>query len=237
MGKSKNNAGNEADEEGKLDRILQKIADMDKSLNFLSDKFDEFKKDLEQLHKDRKEDLKERRAMLSTLKDQQETIDMLKNEIEYLLIRDKANCAEVKGIPFSEAEDTDAICRVIANKVGCKLEKTDLVETFRIKSKIPNLQLIKIKFKDELRRNEFVSACKKARLKLSDINKGGQEQFYVNEELPWMIRKMFTKALAFKRNQGYKFCWVQKGRIFLRREADSQAIQIRNAEDLEKLRE
>lgn len=245
MGRPKKSNG-ENDDNGddmnvKIDRILQKlnkwedsvekIKDIEKSTAFISEGFENIKKEMREIKEDIKKERAENKELKKTVKNQGDQILQLNQNVEYLLAKEKAVCAEVKGISKTVGEDLYEITKKIANAAGFDIGKVDVKDCYRVKLHEKALPTFTIKFVDEVIRDRFVSEGRKKRLKLSDLNMGGAEPVYINEELTWHARKLYQEAIKFKKNESLKYCWVKKGKVFLRRTQDSEIKWIREIND------
>lgn len=166
MGNPKKENSSDITGENKLDLILKKITEMqkeiaiipeiEKGMNFLAMQFEEIKKEMEQYKINYKKEIKEKTLIKQQLTDQQAEIRELKNELEAVLIREKSNCAEIKGIPETQGEQINEIIKKIIRKTGPKIMDQNILKGYRIRSKHPNLHLINITFESETSKEELI---------------------------------------------------------------------------------
>ena len=57
-------------------------------------------------------------------------------------------------------------------------------------------------------------------------------KIFINESLTQKNKGMFTDCLKFKKYHSYKFLWTNAGKIFFRRNADSQVIPVNSSADI-----
>lgn len=219
----------------KLEKSINKIDEIEISVNFISDEFENLRKEIAEIKADIVNNRKENQELNRIIKIQKEELADLKQNMEYLLARDKAQNAEVKGVPRKEGENLKMITMEMARKAGIGLKEEDIQDIYRIKIKVSNMPLFMINFKLQKTKEDFVKACRKARLKLEDVGLGAKEPIFVNEDLTWNARKIFTAALVYKRKEGIQFCWTKGGKVFLRRSDTSKIKWIKDLDDLKEI--
>lgn len=244
MPRGKKNKGEEEseEEESKLDIIIkkltklqkevEKIGEMERALNATNVELEEMRREIGNW----KEEIKKSRGEIEKVKgkiDKQEIeAKVLRENIEYLLIKEKACLAEIKGIERVKGEILEEIVIAAATKGGIKLGNKDIQEVYRIQTRGKRDDIICVKFREERIRDDFVALCRKARISRDECGRVGKEPVYINESLPWATRKLFGEARFFIKKENYKFCWIKKGKIFIRKDTDSNIIWIKNNEDL-----
>ena len=57
-------------------------------------------------------------------------------------------------------------------------------------------------------------------------------KIFTNESLTQKNKGLFTDCLKFKKYHSYKFLWTNAGKIFFRRNADSQVIPVNSSADI-----
>ena len=61
-------------------------------------------------------------------------------------------------------------------------------------------------------------------------------KIFINEVLSAKQSTLFWQARSFKKDYNYRFIWTFNQKIYLRKDANSDAIIINSIEDLEKLK-
>lgn len=95
-----------------------------------------------------------------------------------------------------------------------------------------------IDFRSKSYRDSFLRAYKgnKDGIKTSDIGFDGIEStIYVNESLSQDTRRIFNATRKFSKENGYRYCWIQDGRVLLRRDETSGIVRITTEKDLARL--
>lgn len=181
--------------------------------------------------------------------------DKLKEQVAQL--QDKLNIQshhnlrsdlEILGVSEIPGENPYHLVLTTACKIGINLEEHDLDYVSRAgkldkdksqdSSKLP--RPLVVSFTRKYKREEFLRQAKTRRtLDSSDIvGSGPQRRVYVNERLTNEARQLFRFTRTWIRDNGYKYCWVRNGTIYIRKRdgrEGSPPIQVRSTECLQKL--
>ena len=57
---------------------------------------------------------------------------------------------------------------------------------------------------------------------------------YMNENLTSNVRKLHYEVRQFQRNHHYKFCWSRYGKIFLKKDTNSDTVSFTNLQEFDK---
>jgi uncharacterized phage infection (PIP) family protein YhgE len=144
---------------------------------------------------------------------------------------------EVQGVPFEQGEDTyDIVCR-IATALDCNIDNSDIEYCHRMRSnkrtplKPPT---IIAKFYSRQSVQSIIEKKKKKRsLTAKDIGfQHSENHVHINEHLTKHNKNLYWLARTFKKQANYKFAWTRAGRIFLRKDEQSDVIFIRKEGDI-----
>lgn len=97
-------------------------------------------------------------------------------------------------------------------------EKSTILIT--VEKDSPNHQLLK-----EIRRKNFSG---------SDFSINGTEKIFINESHPSQLYQLFKKTKQLKL-KGYRFVWIQSGRVLVKETENSKIIHIRNLDSLDSI--
>lgn len=166
---------------------------------------------------------------------------VLKDRIVALEQRERNSNIEITGFPQTSNENTRNIVEKIAFKVGLKLEVRDILACHRVPTRVPNKPPnIIAHLRDRLLRAQFVSACKnfnktKGYLSANIIHESlPNTKIYVNEHLSPDMKVLRATVKQKANESGYKYVWVEEGRIKVRRDKEKPLI-IRHPADLIKI--
>lgn len=148
---------------------------------------------------------------------------------------------EINGVPLNQPDDLTEIMRKVGIGISHPIAPADWSNVYRQhrqtnQDKPPSIIIF---FKDQLKRNDFLSAAKKVRgLTTTKIGITGEEKFiFVNENLTKARKKLFYTAKSFKAANNYKYLWTNKGKIYLRKTDGCQAINVNFYTNFDKINE
>lgn len=137
---------------------------------------------------------------------------------------------EINGIPLAQPDNLDDIAQKIGSTISCSISPDDWTKIYRQyrqsnQDKPPSIIIF---FKEASKRDEFLTAARKNRgLTTTKLGLIGNENFvFVNEHLTMARKKLFYTAKLFKSTNGFKYLWTSKGKIYLRKNDGSQAINV-----------
>uniref|UniRef100_A0A146MBL4 FP protein C-terminal domain-containing protein n=1 Tax=Lygus hesperus TaxID=30085 RepID=A0A146MBL4_LYGHE len=98
--------------------------------------------------------------------------------------------------------------------------------------------VLSLTFNRQSEKERFVSLARRKRdLSIRDIGimEGENNRIFVNESLTFAKRQILKQAKIFKRTHNYKFVWVRNGRVMMKKDENSNPLEIKKIEDLNKL--
>jgi regulator of replication initiation timing len=204
------------------------------SVNFMSEKFDSFGKQIQELItsvKNMKEENQILREQNTKLKSDIVLLDKRMNILEQKVIE---NYVEIMGVPEANNENCVKIIETIAEAVGVK---TTVIKAFRIKSKINNKsRKIIAELQSKQIKKEIMDNAKKSKLTGKLVNNNwNNDNIYINDSLTQYNRNLFFKTRVYARDFGYKFVWFKNLKLFIKKNENTNAIFIDNESSLFKL--
>ena len=67
---------------------------------------------------------------------------------------------------------------------------------------------------------------------MKNKNKIKKDRIYINESLTKENRQKFNNCLQYKKKHQFKYIWTKNGKTLLKKNDESKAIMISNADDL-----
>lgn len=138
----------------------------------------------------------------------------------------RRECLEIKGLQWSEFEDTDDLVSFVASEIDVKIDKGDISVSHRLSKATAEKPKPRIfvrfcsrKTRDQLFRN---------RAKLHNMKNG----IFIDESLSKENRVRFHKCLRFKKKNRYHSIWTRNGVTYLKKDVSSEIIAIRNDQDM-----
>jgi hypothetical protein len=236
------------------DKLKNALAPLSKSIEetktsvaFISNKYDELLAKMTKYDQERKDLVIENTSLRAELLDSSKQIKMLRDSINSLEQYTRRDCAEIRGIPYVEGENTNNIVMKLGEKIGVNLNKDDISTSHRLPIKrsrgeigmANNLKTppgIIVKFVKRDVRESFYRARKLLKdMTTRDLGYSGENRIFVNESLTQKNKDLFNECLKIKKDKGFRFLWTYAGKIFMRRNENSQVIHVTDASILQKI--
>ena len=109
----------------KMDEVIE-------SITFLSHKYDELYKRVEQLEAEKTAISSENKTLKDTLLQTTKALNKQADICDELEQYSRRDCVEIRGIPVKEDEDTNNLVCEIGAKIGIKLDREDISTSHRI---------------------------------------------------------------------------------------------------------
>jgi uncharacterized protein YoxC len=233
----------------KLSPILLTVNGLKDSVQFLSKKFDDVFKKVEELDNKvshvtlENKHLKAELLRLSTIVDQQS------NELDEIEQYSRRDCVEISGLPQENDEDLNKLVVKIGSLMDVELDERDISISHRLpKSRSENQQVNRsaanasAKIIVKFTRRDTKAKFYQGRLRLKDKTtrdlgflRSPEHKLYISESLSPRKNQLFKKCLKFKRDKFFRYIWTYNGRIYLRKNSTSPTHAINVVADLEKL--
>ncbi|CAK1591161.1 unnamed protein product [Parnassius mnemosyne] len=218
---------------------LSSLKDIKSGLEFLSAEYDRMKKEL----KTSEEHIKSLSAENSNLHTK---VNELSNRLVLLEQYSRETNIEVNGVPESKTENLINVAKQICNTVSIS---TDLIESAtctRVRkmndsNKRPRAIIIKlpsVKTRDEILAAVTQFNKKNASNKLNTGHLGyieNKSPIFVSEHLAPYFKALHARTRQVAREKQYDFVWIRNGRIFVRKNDQSPAKQIKCYDNLNRL--
>nr|XP_037289565.1 uncharacterized protein LOC119183358 [Rhipicephalus microplus] len=145
----------------------------------------------------------------------------------------RLNNVEIKGVPVTQNEDCLAIVKTIGNAIGCSVSPSDLDVVHRVATKSKEKNII-ARFCCREKKGEFVRRARKARLRTGQSGFSGSTDaaVFVNDHLTVENKRLFSKALALKKEKSWQFLWTDNCQIKARQTSSSKVFILKSENDL-----
>lgn len=207
------------------------------SLDFFNKKYEEVKTDVEVLKKDN--------YLLKQQNDNYEiTIQELTNRISNTEQYLRENNLEFHGIPEHRGENLNNLMLQCSSVIASKITGSDIISCVRVAKQNKNSsqpRAIIAKFATVGCRDEFYSSVHRYnkanptnKLNTSLLGLGGDRKpVFVSEHLSPTNKYLHAAARKKAKELKYQFVWVRHARIYVRKDAESSHILIRNVNSLD----
>lgn len=222
--------------------VKQITSAIEKSQEFLSNKFDSIVKDFHELRKEN--DILKREV--TSLKQKQnsilKTVNILEHNVDKTNRHANRNSAVVLGVPFLPGEHTLEIVQKIVNCYGLNIEHSAIISAFRLAGKNNSrhsLVPIRVIFKDSYTK-EIIFAKKKEFDKLPSTSvdsklviNGNCTTITMRNELTPMSLELLNEMRLNQQKLGIKYVWASKeGNILVKKSEQSKPQLIKTRSDL-----
>lgn len=150
----------------------------------------------------------------------------------------RADSLEIHGLPAKDGEDLIKEVTEIGEALGVELQQYDIKCTFRLsvrhnwqqQSSTTRTPIAIVKFNNLNARGLLIKNRRHLRNAPESLKK-----VYLNENLTKQPRKLLGMAREYKKINKFDSCWTTNGKIYLKKDESSRAIQIASKDALDKL--
>lgn len=213
------------------------IKDFNKSYELLNDKLNENTGLLKEQTEKISEYIDKIDQLTSENKALKDRVQLLENKLDDSDQYSRRNCVEIQGVPVKD-NDVMQTVRDVGKALGLDIDDT-MVDSCHTLGKKPNSKDppgIIVKF---VRRMDADTLMAKRRAKRDfstrHLSLPTDNPIYLNESLTPLRRKLLAMARDEKRKQGYKWLWVRRGNIYLRKVDNGPVVVIKCLADLGKI--
>lgn len=201
------------------------LADLKKSTQFVSDRYDEINEKLNIIL----ELPKQHQKIIEDLENKEKRIVALEMKIAATEQNELKNSVEVTGFKVSTDEPPQEIANRITTAFGISLEPADKYKFLKpTDTKPPRLIF---NFKEENKKITMMMGKKNTNISLliADDNK----KFYVNDALTPYYKNLLWSTKIRAKEKNFKFIWYKNGKLLARKSEGSPITEIKNHYDLE----
>ncbi|KAF6216486.1 hypothetical protein GE061_000828 [Apolygus lucorum] len=212
----------------KIDGLVNDLADVKKSIVFMSEQFDSFCTELKTMREAMKQVSEENRQL-------KEITAVLKVKVDFLEQNTKRGDVVIDGIPETINENCLQIVQELSKVINVDVAP---ISAFRIGlNQDDKHRKILANLGSESARIAFVASAKKmSELKANSlIVSWPDHRIYVNENLTQFRRELLRKTKLKAKEKNIKFVWVRNFNIYTRKQENEKVVQVRSEDDLLKL--
>lgn len=215
-----------ADIKTNIKEISTTNSEIEKSIDFISNRFDDIARKVETLEQ------------ASTINRQQ--IQVLEDKLENLQRNSSKATVEIRNVPAKDKETNDDLIPIIiktGKALQMDIQPSEIRDAFRIPGKSDSNKTIIAEFSTVPRKIKFLQAARDfngKRTKDEKLNsghlglEGKKSPIFISEHLTSLSKKLFYLAREFSKINDYKYCWTSNGRVFIRKEDKSKQIIIKS---------
>ncbi|BES92478.1 conserved hypothetical protein [Nesidiocoris tenuis] len=210
---------------GALASVPTDVADLKKSVEFMSSQFDVFVADMAKMKSDVQKLESENQKLKSS-------VDNLQTKVDYLEQESRRMNIEVHGVPETRNEDCEKIVKDLASFLEVDI---DLKRAFRAgPMKSDRSRKILVELKSEESREAIANAAKRnEELVASRFSKSWpSKRIYINENLTGYRANLLHQTKMFAKQANYKYVWIKNYNVYMRKTEGDRAIKVNKIEDL-----
>ncbi|KAF9405079.1 hypothetical protein HW555_014025 [Spodoptera exigua] len=228
-----------------LNRQLQPIKEqmdkMDKSMLFMNSQYEDLLKEYCASKETVKELQKENLEMKMCINDLSSRVNQLEQQTRSIFQN-----IEIQCLPEKKQENLLQIVTQLSKVVGSGIVDSDIKYCTRVakqSSTNSRPRSIVVQLASPRTRDQFLAATIKYnksnpdnKLNTSHLGYAGPKSpIFITEHLSTTNKALHTAARIKAKELGYQFVWVRGGRIFIRKEQESEHILVRSKDTLNKL--
>lgn len=204
--------------------VEKEFAELRKSVQYISDVFDEQKVAIDKLVSDVKKVTEEKESMKVRVMELESRL----NDIEQ---REKEKNIIINGVPKLDKPNMVEIVGQIASSMNIQLLPDSVIEAYRLGKREDAPILAKFKRQeDKLCLFRRISEVKG--LKAATCGFGGTNRIYLNDDLTLQNQKLLKKTAEFKNTHKFHSVYTRSGKIFLKKTKTDAPIRICGESDL-----
>ncbi|CAG4945752.1 unnamed protein product [Parnassius apollo] len=193
-----------------------------KFIAFASTEYDDMRKKIAKLEKERSE--------------YTENLMKMERKILDLQVKSRTASIEFRNIPMQERETTDDVLSIVSsvcNALHIPIKHDEVRDVYRLPSKPGTNKTIVAEFVTVRGKNNILSAARnkkkptEEKLNSESIGLSGKRiPIYISEYLPPSSKALFRKARMYAKDNKYQYCWTTNGQVFIRKLTGERSIRI-----------
>lgn len=138
---------------------------------------------------------------------------------------------EIHGVQQRHNENVKSIVTDIGNALNLPVDKIDVLH--RLKTEKNKRAPIIVRFLSRSSRDAWLSKRNSGLVSNNIVQGSDDQRIFINVNLTKYNKNLFWKCREFKKQSGYKYCWVNgKGEILLRKGDQTNILQIATESDI-----
>lgn len=198
--------------------------DLEESAKLMNSKYEDIRISMSRLDGERSE--------------QRKYIDQLEKQIQDMHGNHRPAVIELRNISTKEKENVSDLAEIVMDvcrSLAVEVKPEEIRDVYRVQSKQGPSKQIVAEFQSVIAKNTVLRAVRdfnKGKPPSEKLNSehagitGERTPIYVAERLPATARKLFYDARKFAKSNGYQYCWIANGKIFIRKKEGEKPVLI-----------
>lgn len=170
-----------------------------------------------------------------------ELLRSLESKIEKIERHSRATCIEIKNIPVKKMETKKNLLQTVlelGNIMNITIQPHDVKDIFRINSQNQEHKTIIVDLASVIIKESILANYKQfnkgnRRLSTDYLKLGGPiKPIFISENLTAQMKRLHYLTRVFASSNGYRYCWIAGGKIFIREKDGEPHRLIRDEADL-----
>lgn len=216
-------------------KIKEEFLSLRSSVEFTSAQYDDMNNKLSS-YSDSVKKMETMECELKAVKNECQALQTLLNMNDQ---RDRLLNLEFVGIPETKDEDLNDLTVKIAQAANVTIGTHDIIQANRVTPRVKmqgRTRTVVAKFRSRFIKDNILSGARKNRITTKNIDMPGTPvPIFVNEHLTPYNKIILRKLKILAKDKGIQYVWTKNGKIYLRKNNLSPAIQVQTDEDIEKL--
>jgi len=212
----------------------KEIKDFKQSLS--SDKFDEWKQEMDEMKSLKEEVTKMIEAGNSSKTEN--ALEKTNRELEEDHQHSTLNNIKISGVPESRGENSqvlkEVICKVV-NATGVEVDQRDLNAFHRLPSSNTGSKPIVVSFVSRWKKEEILENIRSKKLRLTTTDAGitgaSTTSVYINEHLTKYNENLTKHARDLRKAKKILYTWVRNGKVYIKENEGSKSQRISCLDD------
>ncbi|XP_059059109.1 uncharacterized protein LOC131852462 [Achroia grisella] len=171
-----------------------------------------------------------------SLNQSSDLIKALETKINYMEQQGRDCNIEMSNVPENRNENLMLIATTLGTVINQKIEQSDIVFIHRVphasRDDTRPMNII-VKFASKFLRDSVLVACRRKRINTELLSVTGPVQYiYVNEHLTVNNKLLFRECRQKAKDHNYKYVWVKKGVVLVRKTDHSRVLAVRTMHDI-----
>ncbi|KAH9367553.1 hypothetical protein HPB48_001645 [Haemaphysalis longicornis] len=210
-----------------LDDQTKTIEGIEKSVEFLGEKYDKILSRLEQAEKAASDVTGLVQELQADVRNKDREIKQIRIALNDAEQYSRRKNIEVHGVPIKDEENLMDVLTEIAGKLQLSTPTVETVSTaHRLKAKEGKIPPIIVRFRKRDDRDKW--CAKRTTLR--------EEGIFINENLTQYTKQLLWATKTKAREKNYKFAWTRNGKVLVKEKEGAPKIWIKSEDDLHQLK-
>jgi hypothetical protein len=219
----------------KYDTQNNKLEEVIKTLEFVAKDNIELKQE----NKDMKKTMQELEIRIQELENKEERTKVLEKKMNTMFIEnkdkeqyDRNRNLEIGQLDWLTNENLPQVISELAKNFNIQHNDNEIETAHRIPNRNKEKpSVIIIQFKNRNYRDKWLQQRKRIVTNDNMYRNGNRKRIYLNENMTPYTKSLFWKTREFARQFDYKYVWFRNGKIMMRKDGDTQTVNIVHEED------